>query len=71
MSEQRLYPAQKGRMTLVEKLFGMHWTIIVLLAVVVHRQRVGDVTVDRRVTVSRYHLTYWSTFNNMTASNCN
>jgi len=32
--EQRLYPAQKGRMTLVEKLRGMHWTIIVLLAAV-------------------------------------
>jgi rod shape determining protein RodA len=33
-AEQRLYPAQKGRMTLVEKLRGMHWTIIVLLAAV-------------------------------------
>ncbi len=32
--DQKLYPAQKGRMTLVEKLRGMHWTIIVLLAAV-------------------------------------
>ena len=34
ITEQRLYPAQKGRMTLVEKLREMHWTIIILLAVV-------------------------------------
>ncbi len=33
-ADQRIYPAQKGRLTLMEKLRGMHWTIIVLLTVV-------------------------------------